>query len=70
MKQMCGRGKFFMTPGLGPGLARKMPKFDDGRFFYYERGNHYGAPCGPHLPPPPCVRFKSLPGMPFHAAGK
>jgi hypothetical protein len=44
MKQMCGRGKFFMAPGLSPN--GKLRKFDDSRLFFYE-GGPYGPPYGP-----------------------
>ena len=47
MKQMCGRGKFFVTPGIPPN--GKLRKFDDNRFFFYE-GGHYGSPYGPPFP--------------------
>ena len=47
MKQMCGRGKFFVTPGIPPN--GKLRKFDDNRFFLYE-GFHYGSPYGPPFP--------------------
>ena len=62
---MCGRGKFFMAPGLSPG--GKMRKFDDSRFFFYE-GGHYGSPYGPLLPTPD-FGFSSVPRMQFHSSG-
>ena len=45
MKQMCGRGKFFMAPGVSPN--GKLRKFDDNRIFFYDGGNYgpsYGSP--------------------------
>ena len=48
MKQMCGRGKFFMAPGMSsPG--GKLRKYDDNRFFFYE-GGAFGPPYGPQFP--------------------
>jgi len=48
MKQMCGRGKFFMAPGMSSPVG-KLRKYDDNRFFFYE-GGAFGPPYGPHFP--------------------
>ena len=44
MKQMCGRGKFFMAPGVSS-PSGKLRKYDDNRFFFYE-GGPFGPPYG------------------------
>ena len=62
---MCGRGKFFMTPGISPN--GKLRKFDDNRFFFYE-GGHYGCPYGNPLPPPD-FGISSVARLPFHSSG-
>ena len=65
MKQMCGRGKFFMASGLPPG--GKMRKFDDSRFFFYD-GGQLGLPFG-QPPPLPDFAFSTAQRMQFHSSG-
>ena len=64
MKQMCGRGKIFMSPGLSPN--GRLRKFDDSRLFFYE-GGPYGSPYGP---PFSDFGFTSATRPPFSSSGE
>merc|ERR1719351_281161 len=44
MKQMCGRGKFFMSPGISSPNG-KLRKYDDNRIFF-GGGGPYETPYG------------------------
>jgi len=66
MKQMCGRGKFFMSPGSSPN--GKLRKFDDSRLFFYE-GGPYGPPYGPPFSSTD-FGFTSATRPPFSASGE
>ena len=48
MKQMCGRGKFFMSPGMSSPNG-KLRKYDDNRIFFGE-GGPFGPPYGSSFP--------------------
>ena len=65
MKQMSGRGKFFMAPGMSPN--GKICKFDDNRFLFLE-GGHCRPPYGSAFPSPD-FGFASVPRTPFEPSG-
>merc|ERR1712223_149334 len=48
MKQMCGRGKFFMSPGISSPNG-KLREYDDNRIFFGE-GGPFGPPYGSSFP--------------------